>query len=586
MYIQVAIARKLAEQRDLLTYHVPQQLQPSIHYGSMVMVPMGRGNQAVQGYVVEITHTVPEGEYKDILAVPEPNTLLNQELTELAVWMSRYYLCPCYYVLEYMLPRFARSKKTEVAVWNGDSELTQAQLLFLEPEAQRMAARIQSEQSVPIQQLYKEYTGATQLLTMLTEAGLIHMDVAYAQQGSAKTETVYESCIGPDQLEMAKTKLGRAVKQWEVLRYLTYQGACSGKLLRNYWGNYLSLVKELEKKHLIVSKKMQVQRFHTENTVFRNEQELILNPEQQHALDQILALIDSPNMEWALLHGVTGSGKTEVYLRTLRYVLDQGKGAMILVPEIALTPQLIGRFRAVLGEYVEVLHSNMSDGERFDAWQRLRNGHTRVVVGVRSAVFAPVQNLGLIIMDEEHESTFKQSEPDPRYHAREAARHRMEQNKGLLLLGSATPSVETYYRVQAQGGTLLSMQHRAKQQALPDVQIVNMAREFQIGNRSMFSTRLVQSIEESLQHGEQVILFLNRRGFSSAILCRECGHTLSCEKCAIALTYHKGQQLAKCHYCDYMEPVQGYAAHDYPFYAKQEEARQEYFMRKNEQGIS
>ena len=262
-------------------------------------------------------------------------------------------------------------------------------------------------------------------------------------------------------------------------------------------------------------------------------------------------------MEWALLHGVTGSGKTEVYLRTLRYVLHQGKGAMILVPEIALTPQLIGRFRAVLGEYVEVLHSNMSDGERFDAWQRLSRGETRVVVGVRSAVFAPVQNLGLIIMDEEHESTFKQSEPDPRYHARESARHRMEQNNGLLLLGSATPSVETYYRVQENGGTLLTMHHRAKQQALPEVQIINMAREFQTGNRSMFSARLTQAIEESLQHGEQVILFLNRRGFSSSILCRECGHTLTCEKCAIALTYHKEQQLAKCHYCDYMEPVPG-----------------------------
>ena len=555
MYIQVAIARKLAEHQDILTYHVPDALKSLIQYGSMVTVPMGRGNQEVHGYVVDFVCDVSDGQYKEILAVPEPNTLLNQELTELAVWMSRYYLCPCYYVLEYMLPRFARSKKTELAVWNGDSDLTQAQMLFLEPEAHRMAVQIQTEKTIPIQRLYKQYAHAEQLLHQLINTDLIHIDLEFAQQGSSKTETIYESCIAPEQLEEVKHKLGRAVKQWELLRYLTYQGASDGKTLRSYWNNYLSLTKELEKKQLIISKKVQVQRFHTDNTVFHNDAKLVLNTEQQTALDTILKLVDAPQMEWALLHGVTGSGKTEIYLRTLRYVLDQGKGAMILVPEIALTPQLIGRFRAVLGEYVEVLHSNMSDGERYDAWQRLSRGETRVVVGVRSAVFAPVQNLGLIIMDEEHESTFKQSEPDPRYHAREAARHRMERNNGLLLLGSATPSVETYYKIQAHNGTLITMQHRAKQQALPEVQIVNMAREFQTGNRSMFSQRLAQAIEESLQNGEQVILFLNRRGFSSAILCRECGHTLTCEKCAIALTYHKERQLAKCHYCDYMEPV-------------------------------
>lgn len=555
MYIQVAVARKLADYHDVLTYHVPMHLRGLIQYGSMVTVPMGRGNQEVQGYVVDIPETVPEGQYKDVLTVPEPETLLNRELVELAVWMSRYYLCPCYYVLEYMLPKFARSKKNDIAVWNGESDLSNAQLLFLEPEAQRAAEQIRKANRIPVHRLQKQYTHIEQILSQLVDAGLIHISAEFAQQGSSKTETIYESCITAEQLEETRAKLGRAVKQWEILRYLTYQGPTNAKTLRSYWANYLPTVKELEKKKLICSKKVQIPRFHEDTTVFRNEQKLILNEEQQYALDAILKLADSPKMEWALLHGVTGSGKTEVYLRTLRYVLDQGKGAMVLVPEISLTPQLIGRFRAVLGEYVEVLHSNLSDGERFDAWQRLRTGETRIVVGVRSAVFAPVQNLGLIIMDEEHESTFKQSEPDPRYHAREAARHRMEQNRGLLLLGSATPSVETYYHVLQHGGTLLTMKNRAKQQPLPDVQLVNMAKEFQTGNRSMFSQRLAQAIEDSLQKGEQVILFLNRRGFSSAILCRECGHTLTCEKCSIALTYHKEQQLAKCHYCDYMEPV-------------------------------
>ena len=557
MYIQVAVARKLAEYNDILTYHVPEVLKNQVQYGSIVTVPIGRGNQEVHGYVVEILETIADGSYKDMLAVQEKETLLTEELIQLAVWMSQYYLCPCYYVLEYMLPKFARNKKITYVVWNGDSDLSKTMLLFMDEKTQQMAVRIRSAERVSIEQLRRWDTNYEALLQQLVETELVHIESVLEQQGCAKQETIYKSCITVEDLEKTKESLGRAEKQWEVLRFLTYQGASSGKVLRNYWSNYTQLVKELEKKQLVKKEKIAVPRFHKENEIFRNEKNICLNIEQQQVLEQILGLVDTPKMELALLHGVTGSGKTEVYLRTLRYVLEQGKGAMVLVPEISLTPQLIGRFRAVLGESVEVLHSNMSDGERFDAWNRLRTGQTRVVVGVRSAVFAPVQNLGLIIMDEEHETTFKQSEPEPRYHARVAAKYRMEQMNGLLLLGSATPSVETYYYVQQGGGTLLTMHNRANKQPLPDVEIVNMAKEFQSGNRSIFSQRLAQTMEESLQKGEQVILFLNRRGFSSAIVCRECGHTITCEKCSIALTYHKKQQLAKCHYCDYMQAVPG-----------------------------
>ncbi len=558
MLIQVAISRKLTDHRDRLTYRVPERLQAQVHLGSMVLVPMGRGNQQVNGYVTGFVEADDEAacglSYKEILSVPEAETLLTQELVELAVWMSEYYLCPCYYILEYMLPKFARSKKQDVIVWAEESELTQTQMIFLEPEAQKLAAFLQRKKEVPLYSLQrgpKSWQNLDGLLQQLQQAALIRMEARFQQQGGSKTEFIYESCIEPAQLDDAKKQLGRAVKQWELLRYLTYEGACDGKKLCNYWPHYLTQAKALMQKHLITRRSVEIPRFNTDSAVFRNDKKLILNEEQQHALDAILSNVDSDEAEEILLHGVTGSGKTEVYLRTLRHVLDGGGGAMVLVPEIALTPQMIGRFRAVLGEYVEVLHSNMSDGERFDAWQRLHRGETRVVVGVRSAVFAPVKNLRLIIMDEEHETTFKQSEPDPRYHARDVARQRMRANHGLLLLGSATPSVQSYYEIQ-QNGTLLTMRNRAKQQALPEVQIVNMAKEFRGGSRSMFSSALMQTMEESLRNGEQVILFLNRRGFSSAIVCRECGHTLTCEKCSIALTYHKEQELAKCHYCDYI----------------------------------
>ena len=314
MYIQVAVARKLADSQDVLTYHVPESLQSQIRYGSMVHVPMGRGNQVVQGYVVDILSNAPEAlsssSYKDVLTVLESETLLNAELIELALWMSRYYLCPCYYVLEYMLPKFARTKKQEFAVWNGDSDLTAAQLLFLEPDAQALAETIRAAGELSLERLYKQHACAAQQLPQLVDAGLVHIAAVVTQQGSSKTETVYESCITPEQLEETKITLGRAVKQWEILRYLTYEGPTNGKTLRSYWSNYLPVIKELEKKQLVIGKKMQVQRFHDDNTVFRNTREIVLNTEQQSVLDTILKLVDSPRMECALLHGVTGSGKT------------------------------------------------------------------------------------------------------------------------------------------------------------------------------------------------------------------------------------------------------------------------------------
>lgn len=563
MLAQVAVSRKLADHHDRLTYRIPEYLQEMVRLGSLVLVPMGRGNQEVNGYVTEMTGEQEETvlEYKDVLSVLETETLLTAELVALAVWLSDYYLCPCYYVLEYMLPKFARSKIMKKVIWNGDSDLADAQLLFLEKDAVQLATQIQQKREVSLSVLQKQYTHMDTLLQQLQNSGLVHLESAYVQQGSKKEEYLYESTIQPEQLEATQKQLGRAVRQWELLRYLTYEGPCEAKVLHSYWSGYQSLLKELMKKGLVIRKKVQIQRYQTGSAVFHNEQQLTLNAEQAEVLEKILFLADDIQMHCVLLHGVTGSGKTEVYLRTLRHALEQGQGAMVLVPEIALTPQLIGRFRAVLGEYVEVLHSNMSDGERFDAWQRLHSGQTRVVVGVRSAVFAPVQNLRLIIMDEEHETTFKQSEPDPRYHAQVVARYRMEHNHGLLLLGSATPSVQTYYEIQQGNGLLLTLQQRAMQQPLPEVEIVNMAREFKSGNRSMFSQSLAQTMEDSLQRGEQVILFLNRRGFSSSIVCRECGYTVTCEKCSIALTYHKEKNLAKCHYCDYMTPAPATCPH-------------------------
>ncbi len=558
MFAQVAVARKLADGADRLTYHVPERLRGVLCVGAPVLVPVGRGDTAVRGYVLSLDAAPPPGveeaHCRDISDAPAGERLLDGELVDLAVWVSDYYLCPCYFVLEQMLPKLARTRERQMALWSGDSELGRVQLQLLDADTAQLAEWIRRKKKVQVPDLIKAHPQAERLLERLVQAGLVALETDLTPQNKGRLEYRYESTVTPEELEAAQKKLGRAHRQQELLRYLTYMGPADAGTLRGYWPNYDALARALLKKGLIRRSQTRRERFFPESDVFFDAKTIALNGEQQAALQAITSALARRRAKRLLLHGVTGSGKTEVYLRSIRAVLDEGGGAILLVPEISLTPQLIGRFRAALAEPVEVLHSNMSDGERLDAWQRLRRGETHVVVGVRSAVFAPVRGLRLIILDEEHETTFKQSEPDPRYHARDVAWHRMQQNGGVLLLGSATPSVQTYYQLEQEGG-VLTLRNRARQQPLPAVEIVDMAQEFRGGNRGIFSAALAEAVRGSLNRGEQVILFLNRRGFSSAIVCRECGYTLHCEKCSIALTYHKEQHLARCHYCDYVAPA-------------------------------
>ncbi len=278
---------------------------------------------------------------------------------------------------------------------------------------------------------------------------------------------------------------------------------------------------------------------------------------QQRALSTIAAARRRASGEVVVCDGVTGSGKTEVYLRAIREVLEAGGGAIVLVPEIALTPQTVGRFRARFGEIVAVLHSRMSTGERFDQWDLVRSGSARVVVGARSALFAPVRNLQLIVIDEEHEGTYKQDSM-PRYHARDVAAWLMRERGGVLVLGSATPSIETLYRCRHGAWHLVPMPERTTRRALPPVSVVDMGREFGEGHRSMFSRELSHAIDDTLAAGQKVVLLLNQRGFASFLLCRECGFVPMCDNCSTSLTYHAhdaGGSRLVCHHCGGIHPV-------------------------------
>ncbi len=279
--------------------------------------------------------------------------------------------------------------------------------------------------------------------------------------------------------------------------------------------------------------------------------EIALNGEQQSAFETLKAQCEREEAAVSLLYGVTGSGKTLVFLKLIEFVLSLGKNVIVMVPEISLTPQTVQRFRRYFGSLVAVLHSGLSLGERLDEWRRLKEGKARVAIGTRSAVFAPLENLGLIIMDEEQEGSY-QSESSPRYHARDVAKYRAASEHALLLLGSATPSIDSFYRAKNGIYTLLTLKNRFNQKKLPDVYVVDMGEEVKNGNRSAYSSVLLEELRYNLDHGEQAILLLNRRGYHTIAACAQCGEVCKCPHCSIALTYHQKNGKLMCHYCGYI----------------------------------
>ena len=313
-------------------------------------------------------------------------------------------------------------------------------------------------------------------------------------------------------------------------------------------------INELVKKGYVEKMDVVSERDPYKSRVFEEDLPKDLNPEQQNAYDKISHSVDHDLAETFLLHGVTGSGKTEVYLQVIQKVLEKGRTALMLVPEIALTPQMVNRFKARFGDDVAVLHSGLSHGEKYDEWLKVKNQQADVVVGARSSVFAPVENLGVIIVDEEHETTYKQQDR-PMYHAVEVAKYRSRHYNCPVILGSATPSLESYARSERGVYTRLELNHRAVTKTLPETKTVDMSDEHRKGNTSIVSEALQKAIELRIERGEQTVLLLNRRGYANFQICQSCGHVPNCPNCDISLTYHKMQHSLLCHYCGYEDGV-------------------------------
>ena len=343
-------------------------------------------------------------------------------------------------------------------------------------------------------------------------------------------------------------------KQIKVLEFLKENEGIYSVDLQSYTETTTAVLNALENKGFIEVVEKQVKRNPFKNKEIRRDQKLKLTDEQSLAYNLVKEKIDKNEYEQFLLYGVTGAGKTEVYLQLIETALEQGKTAIMLVPEISLTPQMVDRFLARFGDIIAVLHSKLSIGERYDEWNRIKKGEAKIVIGARSAIFAPVMNLGIVIIDEEHDSSYK-SDMTPRYQAKDIARYLCKKNNVPLIMGSATPDVNSFYKAENNDIKLLELTKRANNSNLPRVEIIDLREELAKGNKSMISDALLYEIEENLKHKMQTILFLNRRGFSTFVMCRECGFTAKCRNCNIALTYHKSDGKMKCHYCGYEQKM-------------------------------
>ena len=353
-------------------------------------------------------------------------------------------------------------------------------------------------------------------------------------------------------IEMGKIK---SEKQKKILQFLKNNEGATVPEIELFTDGSRAIVKTLEKNGYVEIIEKKIERNPLANKKIEKTENLKLTDEQQSAYNKVALNITTNSYEQFLLYGVTGSGKTEVYLQLIGKALEQDKTAIVLVPEISLTPQMIDRFIARFNkDEIAVLHSKLSIGERYDEWNKIKEGKAKIIIGARSAIFAPTENIGIIIIDEEHDSSYK-SEAIPKYDAKEIAKKIAKENNCPLVLGSATPDLVTYYKARQGKITLLELTKRANNSKLPEVEIVDLKMELANGNRSMLSAKLHDEIEQNLKEKRQTILFLNRRGFSTFIMCRECGYTVKCKNCNISMTYHKTENKLKCHYCGYEENV-------------------------------
>lgn len=519
-------------------YLIPEALEDTIQPGMRVWVGFGKGSRKLMGMVIGLAdHAEFDGELKPILAILDAAPVLDPELLKLSKWLADTTFAFWITCVQTMLPaqlKAAADKWVHPLTPAGHALIPSAQALDDLPEAA--------------------------LAPVLKAVQHGDLEVKYRLHDRAKVKTVAH--IVPDKTEaeyaeIKQTLNGNAKQQAHLLDLLTQWHH------QNLTPAIPDVKNEIPRAQITAAVKKGWLHL-VEQEVYRDPypqmqgqaltKPLALTVDQQQVVDQVTQAVDDHDPQTFLLEGVTGSGKTEVYLQIIAQALQQGQTALMLVPEIALTPQMVKRVRGRFGERVAVLHSGLSSGEKFDEWRRIERHEAQVVVGARSAVFAPLTNIGVFIIDEEHESSYKQADA-PRYHARDVVLHRAQTMHAPVVLGSATPSLESRARAEKGVYTKLVLPKRINQQPMPPVHLIDMRQAYQAGGRDDFSKPLLDALQQRLDRHEQSVLLLNKRGFSSFVMCRECGYKVQCPNCDISLTLHMDSHSLKCHYCGHEEPI-------------------------------
>nr|WP_326125457.1 primosomal protein N' [uncultured Oscillibacter sp.] len=539
-------------------YLVPEAMLETAVPGVRVMVPFGRGNRSSEGVVLARGTGERTKRLKPLTAVLDREPVLDRAEIELALWMRQRYFCTLFEAVKAILPTGLWYQLREV--W----KLADPQMDRL--TADGMAASV--KQAIPILDVLYAGGGSADAETLrsscggqtdtvlwkLQKAGLVTCETAARRKVVDRSRRMAELALPAEEaLAAVEPKRRSAPQRYEAVRLLASAGRTSAADVCYFTGASMRTLRALEKSGLVTFSEEESLRLAPPEQVEPGPA-IVLSGEQQAAFDQILSLTEEPAAQAVLLQGVTGSGKTQVYLRLVQEMLARGRDAMVLVPEIALTPQMMRKFSSYFGDRAAMLHSGLRMTERYDQWKRIRRGEVQVVLGTRSAIFAPLRNLGLIILDEEQEASY-QSENPPRYHTRDVAKYLCGRSKATLVLGSATPAVETAWAAESGIYHRAVLRQRYNRRSLPEVLVADLREEIRGGNPGLIGAVLRRELEKTLSRGEQSILFLNRRGSSRMLLCGECGHVPECPRCSTALTYHSANGRLMCHYCGHSQRV-------------------------------
>ena len=530
----------------LYSYRVPDELREQVLIGTRVLVPFGFGNKRAEAVVLAFREDAGGMKLKPIIEVLDDTPILTAQQLKLAAWMRERLYCTFFDCVRVMLPAGLWFKRNETYTLSPDADL--AALRQREGEEGCVLSLFdQPGQTLAVSDMRQRLGGksVTRVLDALTGEGVLIYHSNTVQKSGDKTEKMLALDMEADE---AMARIGRrSPARLDVVSVLADGGWMSQKELVYMTGVTDAALRDMVKKGMLRAR--QEERLRTPDfSEVPPAPQPVLSAQQQQAYDGLAALMDEDAPRAALLFGVTGSGKTQVYLKLIAHALEQGKSAIVLVPEIGLTPQVMRQFAAQFGDKVAVLHSALSAGERYDSFKKIKSGGARVVIGTRSAVFAPVERLGVLILDEEQDGAYK-SEQSPRYHARDVAKYRAAHEGVLLVFGSATPSVETYYGAKQGKYPVFSLTERFMGTSLPEVQIADLRGQAREGRSGVIGQQLESELIDTLNRGKQAIMFLNRRGNSRVIGCALCGWVPECPSCSTSMTYHSASGRAMCHYC-------------------------------------